>query len=414
MSHHYAHTGRGTTIMRRESVVNGTSYLSRVWYYRTRRGGRSTYFGLGRDWTNACTKADEIALFLSLPGASIVEARERFEWGRRPTSSKTATIGDVLDKLAEQAPALNLTPGSAYEYRTSLSRLVRIALGERLRREVTNDDVRAESCLILTPRLVSDYKLKAASGHDGYRSETSAKRTANSLLRNSKSVFSSAAREIYESHGLILPDLSAFLAAQPFRRVRVDYRLPDTAQMEKVLEFIASGPGEWDRNAWLGAHLASQAGLRFSEICHARWSWLRNDDCPHIGVQEEDDFRPKDSHGRKIPLSEEAYQSIMGHRIDCDTYIINGPKNERIEEWGRRASAVLRTHGLSASKPLHELRKWYGSAIACHYGLTKAQAWLGHTSPQLTHDYYADLDFPSSLLRFWKLIHKHALGDRAA
>ncbi len=205
-----------------------------------------------------------------------------------------------------------------------------------------------------------------------------------------------------------MPDLSPFLATPPFRKVRQDYRLPATASMEKVLLLIASGPQGWDRNSWLGVFLAAQTGLRKGEICHARWSWLRNDDFPFIEVRQEEDFTPKDSQSRKIPLRAAAYHAIQTLRVDGGPYLVRGEENERVEEWGRRASGFLREHGLDSPKPLHELRKWFGSAVACRYGLTRAQAWLGHTSHQLTHDYYADLAFPTALLRFWEPVDQRA------
>lgn len=65
MPHHYAHTGQGTLIMRCARMVGGKRYLSRAWYYRTRRGGRTTYFPLGRDWAKACSSADRIDNFLT-------------------------------------------------------------------------------------------------------------------------------------------------------------------------------------------------------------------------------------------------------------------------------------------------------------------------------------------------------------
>jgi integrase len=414
MSDHYSHTGRGTPLMRRERIIEGKKYLSQCWYYRSRRGGINTFFNLGRDWSGACAKADEIDQFLRLPGSTVIEARERFEWGQRAATTKIATIGEILDKFIEQAPALNLSPDTVQGYRTSLLRLVRIALSQRHRREFNNDQARAQSSMVLTRRLVSDYKLQAVSGLDDRRNETSAKRTTNGLLRNAKSVFSGAAREMYESHGLILPDLSSFLTAQSFKRVKVNYRLPNTAVMGQVLLAIARGPDTFDRNSWLGVYLAAQAGLRKSEISFARWSWFRKDDHPCIEIQEEEDFRPKGGSGRKIPISEEAYRLVMAHKSDGEIYLISGGTNERIEEWGRRAAALLKTQGVSVSKPVHELRKWFGSAVAFRFGLTKAQAWLGHTNHQTTYDYYADLDFPSSLLRFWKFMDKRAADEKAA
>ena len=50
----------------------------------------------------------------------------------------------------------------------------------------------------------------------------------------------------------------------------------------------------------------------------------------------------------------------------------------------------LRSKGVQANKPLHTLRKLYGSALADLHGLHAASSGLRHADIKTTHEFYAD------------------------
>ncbi len=50
----------------------------------------------------------------------------------------------------------------------------------------------------------------------------------------------------------------------------------------------------------------------------------------------------------------------------------------------------LRGKGITAKKPLHTLRKEFGSLICQEAGIFAASAQLRHSSIKLTNEYYAD------------------------
>lgn len=388
-------------------MVGGKRYLSAVWYYVASRQKRSVYFSLGTSWTDACRKADQLRAYLTATHNDVEAARTWFErkaaagspipGGNLPQFS---TIGDVLSLLAEQSLGMGLTKGSLYSYEKSLIRLVRIALLQRTGKTLSDDEVLAQSCGLLNDRLVSDYKLKMTRGVLSELKLRSAQRTASSVLRCAKAVFSAEARKKYRSAKLALPDLTEFLEASGFKGVGVDYALPTSELMLKVLSQIEGHDASFDDNMWIGAYLAFKAGLRRNEIAHATWEWLHCDGKPFIAIRRTDEFRPK-GRPRDVPLSREVYERLLSKKSPGATYLIAGSADERREEWSRRLNARLRELGMKMNKPTHELRKWYGSYVAVTEGLTMAQARLGHTSHQLTYDYYADLQFPQSLKRFW-------------
>jgi hypothetical protein len=154
MTNHCARTPKGTPLMRICRSTQTKVHVSKAQYYRTRRSGKTIYFALGRNWAEACTKADEIDSFLRLPSATLIEALERFGRNAKEKSKKVASIGAVLESLASHADGLSLAPSSLNAYRLCLLRLVRVGLSRRLGRPLSLDEARAESPLILTPRLV--------------------------------------------------------------------------------------------------------------------------------------------------------------------------------------------------------------------------------------------------------------------
>jgi hypothetical protein len=52
--------------------------------------------------------------------------------------------------------------------------------------------------------------------------------------------------------------------------------------------------------------------------------------------------------------------------------------------------AWLRAHGLRSPKPLHELRREFGSRINQHYGIHAASRALRHVDIRIANDYYVD------------------------
>jgi hypothetical protein len=62
----------------------------------------------------------------------------------------------------------------------------------------------------------------------------------------------------------------------------------------------------------------------------------------------------------------------------------------RCEPVFNRLASWLRAHGVSNAKPLHTLRKEYGSALARTLGILAASHGLRHASIGLTHQHYVD------------------------
>lgn len=88
------------------------------------------------------------------------------------------------------------------------------------------------------------------------------------------------------------------------------------------------------------------------------------------------------------------------------------PTFEDVNEW-------LRKHGVNGGKPLHTLRKEYGSLLTRSYGIHAASRALRHADLRTTSEHYSDLTArvtpgigrlvanPKRIKRFRKIQHRN-------
>lgn len=177
-------------------------------------------------------------------------------------------------------------------------------------------------------------------------------------------------------------------------------------------------PGRWIPIDWRKPHpdayaallLAFGCGLRANECDKARWSWLSKKGGEwRIEVLPEIDFKPKGGSGRELKMPGDMYEALLATRNDTGPYIIGGPASTKSSMKGgglyrrpntfRVVNQWLRLHGVEAKnkhgKPLHTLRKQFGSEIATRFGIFHAQKYLGHSSPYITSKHYTgQIDLP--------------------
>jgi len=399
-------TSRGTRIIRIARRVGSEMYLSRSYYYRCKLKGRPQYFSLGRDYGQAVRLGDQIQAFL-FAGGDFTEARQRFtpQKEARVQRRQIASIGDVLDCYEQNYAALDVTHNTARDYGRRLISIVSEVLGERSGqgRAFSKEETRAQPLTVLTRKLVTDLKNMRMRGSFDQMQLLSAKRTLNSRLREAKALFKEAALDVYRDHGLVIPNLSEFLDSPLFARTRVEYQLPKPEMMSRLVNEAQAQLPPSDDNAYLGFVLAFHAGLRASEIAGARWDWLGFSDRPYMRVSMESDLHTKSGRGRTVELEPWVYEYLMSRRKPEAVRMLSGSEKERRRLSIKRLGDWLRSHGMhEIDKPVHELRKWYGSFVAATCGLTEAQRRLGHSSHQVTNDYYSDLEFPPSLTALWR------------
>jgi integrase len=261
----------------------------------------------------------------------------------------------------------------------------------------------------VTPVRVADWqkrRLKKA-GHSP-TAIASAKRTANTYVRCARSLFS---REIIKRlKGVHLPSPHPFDGLELFEGGNVKYISKVNAKT-----LIAAARAELkakDPEAYKTFLLGLFAGMRKAEIDSTEWKmidfeknvinleeteWLHlktNDSAGQISVDSEVLAELREFK----PLSKSAFvvSSIItwknGKKQRTHT---RPPRNDSARSYYRcepvfeRLNKWLRSKGITAKKPLHELRKEIGSLIATEHGIYAASQFLRHTDITTTARHYA-------------------------
>ena len=146
--------------------------------------------------------------------------------------------------------------------------------------------------------------------------------------------------------------------------------------------------------------LATMAGLRRNEIDKLEWSAFRWD-AGMIRIEETSHFAPKtEGSSGDVPIDLELAASFRGwHAKAVSTFVIESDMQPRIGErythyraqrHFTRLMTWLRSKGVKAIKPLHELRKEFGNQLCAKFGIHSASRMLRHTDIALTAAHYTD------------------------
>lgn len=261
-------------------------------------------------------------------------------------------------------------------------------------------------------------------GREKNRSEESIRTSLNGILRNAAAVFSNQAVQAYRRKGLDLKN--PFVGVQmkgirlksysPLPRTLVgkiweeSIKLRDgdpkaTAPDEKLRPRDAIDFRKPHRDAYALFLLELGLGLRRNEADKAQWNWFFSDaeERRYIEIRETPFFIPKSKQSRVIPVDEALWDALVEVKSD-DFFVVAGllpavraPETElksavyRCDQAHRTLVAWLRKFGIDDPKPCHRLRKEFGSFVSTTLGLFHAQRFLGHSSPNVTSDYYAGL-----------------------
>ena len=244
--------------------------------------------------------------------------------------------------------------------------------------------VLAASGLDLTARvdrlgahIITAYQSAMLKAHPG---SNSAMVSANSNVRMARSVLSKAALLSYRAT-LTIPKepIEGFFNAPFLKVARPMKALPSPEALAKAEEVLKGMPAYY--RAYL---LARQAGLRAAEIKAARRTWL-DGNVLRVGAFP-DEFRPKSGIERRIAINPAVAELLL--QGSDPVYLVDGPRNAIVN---LDLNRVLRECGFTDPKPLHSLRRLFGSLLFSHQSPAIAQAALGHSSLTVTQDHYATL-----------------------
>lgn len=261
-------------------------------------------------------------------------------------------------------------------------------------------DVDGASVSILDGDLIWNFKQKVqieAAEEDEER-RLQLYRSANSLLRQARSLFTSDLLEYYDrSEHMPLPDLTKFREAECFSGAgKFEYHAPGDAIISKTfadLERLRTGDVAANRpidlNAYKACWLAIGFGLRASEIREARRRWFM----PIEGaIWCCGDVLAKNRRFPRVRVQLGAWDQLgpLIEHLRPDEYLIAGSATERSGDVFRRISAWMRNLGWQTQHHVHEFRAWAGCQIAenAPRGIIDAQTFMRHASYMTTETYY--------------------------
>ena len=318
---------------------DGRRIQSANWCVRFQHQGKRTCRSLGTaDYRLATQRAKQLVATVRQNG-----------WERAtvlPTSQGSLAIPALLEQYHRSAVSRGLRPRSITHAEADLRRVARETGARRL-----SD---------LTPAALQDW----------IRDSRLKPITLRSALKNAGSVFAR----------LSLQSMGMSEVQNPFARLvwpKVDHESFPAPTRAWITQLMQRGIRELSGEARLAFVLALGAGLRWGEVASLTWEDIQGKRL-RVGAS-----KAKGRRARVIPIGKRVRQ-ILGPARAQGTVISTDPKavHETLSTW-------LKAHGVLDAKPVHYLRKCYGSLAVADHGIFVASKLLGHSSISLTASTYA-------------------------
>jgi integrase len=334
----------------------------------------------------------------------------------RPTMAEKKsdlTIGEYLNVLRRTADARTQTiEGYAVAFRKIVADMEGIAdnpskyAPSGAGRAEWLQSVHAVKLARITPERVQQWKREFLDRCDGDELKLRTARTSvNSFLRRAKSLFS---KKLTKHLGSItLPSPLPFDQVTFEKRQSMRYRsgFDVLALLQTAREELATT----EPDVFKAFLLATTCGLRRGEIDTLEWSAFRWD-AGLLRIEATQHFHPKSEYSLgDIDLEPEIMAIFRGYHAKgggCGSgFVIELPKRTRIYTKRRRSRPIntyrcqmhferlaqwLQNHGVTDRKPLHALRKEYGSQVCDRHGIYAASRALRHASVTITAAHYLD------------------------
>lgn len=384
----------------------GSKFEVKDWYVRMSFKGRREIFNLGTaNKASASRQARDI--YLSLQAEGWIETVAKYKGKSLEDAKKVnCTVGDFLEGIRSTS---ELKPKTFADYAKSFRQIVAQIKGVKSDKDKFNphtggrdkwlakvDSVKLES---ITPAKVQRWKLQFLKEHgSNAERQRSAKNNVNSIMRQAKTLFSPKHTRFLP---LEMPSPLPFEGVEFFPRQSMRYQ--SSIDVEQLVQDAASelGEGKADKQEQFKVFvLAVMAGLRRNEIDALEWSAFDFDNGV-LRIQATEFFQPKseDSLG-EVDLDEEIVSVFRGFRAKASgAFVIESKTPPRVgisytsyrcEKIHKALIAWLRAKGVTARKPIHELRKEFGSLIANSDGIWAASRALRHADISITSQHYLD------------------------
>ena len=300
-------------------------------------------------------------------------------------------VGDILS-VSRDASRFGPKSGGASKYRASL------------------DDTSLE---VLTLEAIMQWR-KAYVGNAKNPKQIKSRQTScNSTIRQARSLF--AGVMTYTIKGLLLPDPKPFEIPEQLKHAKkgthplfypsANNQYNSKIDAKKLLRKASEELKPKTPSAFIAMLLALGGGLRRGEIDSLCWHQIdTKGGFINVEVTDKASLKTSSSAGQ-VEIDEQLALILQDHRTSTKAksgdFVIEPEVISRKETgpkvWGQhyRANATfdtlnawLRANGVTAKKPLHELRKELGSLITEEHGIHAASQMLRHSSIQVTAKHY--------------------------
>lgn len=247
----------------------------------------------------------------------------------------------------------------------------------------------------LTAAAVQRWKIEYINrAGDAPDAKRRAENTAATLIRCARSLFSMKCRKFADEH-LVLPDPLPFAGVEIPKKGSTAYKSRIDAR-----QLIEAAQRELTGEPFKAFVLALVCGFRKREIDLLSWAQV-DFQKGQIRIERTEWFAPKseDSVG-VVDLDAETLALLRGWKAAASgAFVIESDREPshtaervryRCEQHFTVLYAWLRAQGITAQKPLHELRKELGAILASEQGIFAAQSVLRHAQISTTAAYYAD------------------------
>lgn len=314
------------------------------------------------------------------------------------------TIGDLLRAVGELSSARRHTIETYHKaFRTIAVQVYKIQGQKKLASRAGDSEWRKRVDSIpldkITPSLVLAWKNKSLREiEDDPAAKRSRIVTLNSKLRNAKACLGKRTLPFLRER-MRLPDPLPFDGV-PFERMpsmRYNSKIDAKKLLASAHDELAKSKTEQFKILILGL----VCGLRKGEIDNILWTAVdfgkKVIRAEHSAVHE---LKSEDSAG-EIDLDDETLELFRGWKdksagdFIIDSHSVKTVKTRKSRSYRCKSHfnklyVWLRNHGVTSSKPLHELRKEIGSIIASEQGIFEASRYLRHSDVRITSQIYAD------------------------
>jgi integrase len=367
------------------------------WAARIQWRGRRELFNLKTpNKTAAAGKAKEI--YTTLLGAGWDAALGKFkpEMQRKAVS----TVGDFLTELRGHWSGNPKTfEDYCQKFRTIVSQIFDIK-GGREKFDYVNggraswiakiDRIKLED---VTPDRVNKWRITfVRKAGENPMKQRRARISCNSMMRQAKSLFASKLLRHVAMHK---PDKLPFEGVTFYKRESMRYH--STLDFETLIQDADRELPQEQLKIFL---LATMAGLRRNEIDKLQWQAFRWT-AGVIRIEPTEYFTPKTTdNGGDVPIDKELAALFRGwHAKATGSFVVEADAKPRegvmythyrAQRHFDALTAWLRRKGVTAMKPLHELRKEFGSQLCAKAGIYVASRMLRHADIAITAQHYLD------------------------